>query len=128
MKNISCAAELKLAIHEKQFELDVQGQLLKEEFLIAYESLKPVSLIKSTLAEITSSPYLIENMLGAVMGIVSGYVSKKIALGASHNMFRKIMAVVLQFGVTNLVSQHPEQIKNFGQLIIEKIFRKTEHR
>ena len=90
MENISCAAELKLAISEKQFELEVQGQLLKEEFFIAYESLKPVSLIKSTLTEITSSPYLIDNMLGAVMGMLSGYVSKKIAVGTSHNLFRKI--------------------------------------
>ena len=126
MENISCAAELKLAISEKQFELEVQGQLLKEEFFIAYESLKPVSLIKSTLTEITSSPYLIDNMLGAVMGMLSGYVSKKIAVGTSHNLFRKIMGIVLQFGVTNLVAQHPEVLKNFGQMIIEKIFHKNE--
>ena len=38
-----------------------------EKFFVAYESLKPISLIKNTLAEITSSPYLIENMLGAVL-------------------------------------------------------------
>ena len=126
MENISCAAELKLAISEKQFELEVQGQLLKEEFFNVYESLKPVSLIKSTLAEITSSPYLIDNMLGAVMGMLSGYVSKKIAVGTSHNLFRKIMGIVLQFGVTNLVAQHPEQLKNFGQMIIEKIFHKND--
>jgi len=125
MENISCAAELKLAINEKQFELDLQGQLLKEEFFVAYKSLKPISLIKNTLAEITSSPYLIENMLGAVMGMVSGYVSKKIAVGTSHNLFRKIMGSLLQFGVTNLVAQHPDVLKNYGQLIIEKIFHKN---
>jgi len=128
MENISCAAELKLAIREKQFELDVQGQLLKEEFFIVYESLKPISLIKSTVTEITSSPYLIDNMLGAVMGMLSGYVSKKIAVGTSPNLFRKIMGSLLQFGVTNLVAQHPDVLKNFGQLIIEKIFHKTEQK
>ena len=128
MENISCAAELKLAIREKQFELDVQGQVLKEEFFIVYESLKPISLIKSTVTEITSSPYLIDNMLGAVMGMLSGYVSKKIAVGTSPNLFRKIMGSLLQFGVTNLVAQHPDVLKNFGQLIIEKIFHKTEQK
>ena len=128
MENISSAAELKLAISEKQFELNVQGQLLKEEFFIAYESLKPLSVIKTTLAEITSSPYLIDNMLGAIVGMVSGYVSKKIAVGTSHNLFRKIMGTLLQFGVTNLVAQHPEMLKNYGQLIIEKIFHKNEQK
>ena len=126
MENISCAAELKLAISEKQFELEVQGQLLKEEFFNVIDSIKPVNLIKSMLTEITSSPYLIDNMLGAVIGLVSGYLSKKIAVGTSHNLFRKIMGSLLQFGVTNLVAQHPEVLKNFGQLIIEKIFHKNE--
>ena len=126
MENITCAAELKLAISEKQFEQEVQGELLKEEFLNAVNSLKPVNIIKSTLSEITSSPYLIENMLGAVVGLVGGFVSKKIAIGTSHNIFRKIMGTALQFGVTNLVAQHPEAIKNAGILIFKNIFHKKD--
>ena len=126
MENINSAAELKLAIQAKQFEHNIQGQLLQEELSIAFESLKPISLIKNTVSEITSSPYLIENMLGAITGLVSGYVSKKIAVGTSHNVFRKVMGSVLQFTVTNLVAQHPEMLKNLGQLIIEKIFHKTD--
>ena len=126
MKNITCAAELKLAIIEKQFEQEVQGELLKEEFLNAVDSLKPVNIIKSTLSEITSSPYLIENMLGAAVGLIGGFVSKKIAIGTSHNIFRKLMGVALQFGVTNLVAQHPEAIKNAGSLIFRNIFHKKD--
>lgn len=124
MENITCAAELKLAISEIQFEQKVQGQLLKEEFLNAVDSLKPVNIIKSTLSEITSSPYLMENMFGAVVGLIGGYVSKKIVLGTSHNIFRKIMGSALQFGVTNLVAQHPEAIGNAGSLIFKNIFHK----
>jgi hypothetical protein len=128
MKNITCAAELKLAILEKQFEHEVQGRLLKEEFLISYESLKPINIIKSTLTEITSSPYLIENMFGAIMGMVSGYLSKKIAVGTSHSLFRKILGSLMQFGVTNLVAQHPDALKSVGQFIIEKLFNKNDHK
>jgi hypothetical protein len=126
MENITCAAELKLAIIETQFEHAIQGELLKEQLLATFESLKPVNIIKSTLSEITSSPYLVENMLSAVVGLVGGFVSKKIAVGTSHNIFRKIMGSALQFGVTNLVAQHPEALKNVGQLILEKIFHKKE--
>jgi len=126
MENITCAAELKLAIIETQFEHAIQGELLKEQLLATFESLKPVNIIKGTLSEITSSPYLVENMLSAVVGLVGGFVSKKIAVGTSHNIFRKIMGTALQFGVTNLVAQHPEALKNVGQLIIEKIFHKKE--
>jgi len=126
MENIRCAAELKLAIREKQFEQEIQGKLLKEQFFGTFESLKPINMIKNTLSEITSSPYLIDNMLGAITGLVSGFISKKIAVGTSHNLFRKIMGSFLQFGVTNLVAQHPETVKTIGQFIIEKIFHKKE--
>jgi len=126
MENIRCAAELKLAIREKQFEQEIQGKLLKEQFFGMFESLKPINMIKNTLSEITSSPYLIDNMLGAITGLVSGFISKKIAVGTSHNLFRKIMGSFLQFGVTNLVAQHPETVKTIGQFIIEKIFHKKE--
>ena len=128
MEKITCAAELKIAIQTLEFERDVQGQILKEQFFVTFESLKPVNLIKNTLQEITSSPYLIDNMFGAIMGMVSGYVSKKIAVGTSHNLLRKIVGSVLQFSVTNLVAQHPDILKAAGDFLIHKIFHKNENK
>jgi len=126
MENITCAADLKLAIQNLEFQREVQGQLLRDHFFITFESLKPVNLIKNTLHEITSSPYLIDNMLGAIMGIVSGYISRKIAVGTSHSMFRKIMGSVLQFGVTNFVAQHPDILKTIGNFVMNKFQHKYE--
>lgn len=126
MENISCAAELKIAIQKLEFQHSLQGKMLQEDFFIAYDSLKPANLIKNTLSEITSSPYLIDNMLAAVTGMISGYVSKKIAVGASHSLFRKIMGSVLQFGVTNLVAQNPDALKTIGNWIIQQLFHRNE--
>ncbi len=56
----------------------IKGQLLKEQFFITYESLRPGNLLRSTLKDIASSPYLIDNILGAAMGLVSGFISRKI--------------------------------------------------
>ena len=126
MEKITCAAELKIAIQTLEFQRDVQGELLKEQFLVTFESLKPANMIKTTLHEITSSPYLIDNMLGAITGIVSGYISKKIAVGTSHSLIRKVMGSVLQFSITNLVAQHPDILKLAGNFLIKKIFQKKE--
>jgi len=126
MEKITCAAELKIAIQTLEFQRDVQGELLKEQFLVTFESLKPANMIKTTLHEITSSPYLIDNMLGAITGIVSGYISKKIAVGTSHSVIRKVMGSVLQFSITNLVAQHPDILKVAGNFLINKIFQKKE--
>ena len=126
MENITCAAELKIAIQELEFQHNLQGKLLKEDFFIAYNNLKPANLIKNTMSEITSSPYLIDNMMGAVTGLISGYVSKKIAVGTSHNLFRKIMGSVLQFGVTNIIAQNPDALKTLGNFVIQHLFKRNE--
>jgi len=124
MEKITCAAELKLAIQNLEFQQEVQGQLLKDHFFVTFESLKPINLIKNTLFEITSSPYLIDNMLGAIMGMISGSISKKIAVGTSNSLIRKILGAALQFGVTNIVAQHPDILKSVGNFIIDKFIHK----
>ena len=126
MEKITCAAELKLAIQNLEFQKEVQGQLLKDHFFVTFESLKPINLIKNTLFEITSSPYLIDNMLGAILGMVSGYISKKIAVGTSNSLFRKILGAAMQFGVTNIVAQHPDILKSIGNFIIDKFIHKKK--
>jgi len=124
MEKITCTAELKLAIQNLEFQQEVQGQLLKDHFFVTFESLKPINLIKNTLIEITSSPYLNDNMLGAIMGLISGYLSKKIAVGTSNSLIRKILGAALQFGVTNIVAQHPDILKSIGNFIIDKFIHK----
>ena len=58
------------------------------------------------------------------MGIASGFLTNKIFVGASGNLIRKLLGSVLQFGVTNVVAQHPETIKSLGEVIIQFILRK----
>ena len=75
-------------------------------------------LLKGTLKDIISSPYLIDNILGTTIGLATGYLSKKIVIGASGNIFRKLFGSAMQFGVTNVVAQHPDTIKSLGQAIL----------
>lgn len=125
MGNITCAAELKIAIQGLEFEQTIQGQFLKEQLFVTIDSLRPINLIKGALSEITSSPNIIENVLGSVLGLITGSISKKIAIGASQNLLRKMMGSVLQFGVTNVVSQHSNLLKTMGNLILQQLFHKN---
>jgi len=105
MKPITSVEELKNAIQLFEFELDVKERLLREQVFITYESLKPANLIRKTMSEISSSPYLLENILGTAAGLVSGYISKKIATGKSGNLVRNILGTILQFGITNAIAR-----------------------
>ena len=106
MEPITSVDELRNAIQILEFEHDIKKQLLKEHVNLAINSLKPANLVSNTLQEITSSPYLIENMLGSVAGLITGYISKKIATGKSGNIVRNLLGKILQFGVTNVVARH----------------------
>jgi hypothetical protein len=126
MQNITSTAGLKNAIQLLEVEQAIKGQLLKEQFQITYESLKPINMLKSTLKDIISSPSLKDNLLSTTVGLAGGYLTKKIAVGATGKIFRKLIGSVLQFGVTSVVTQHPDAIKSFGKFIIQHISRKKE--
>ena len=100
--------------------------VLKEQLLATYQSLKPLNILKNTLKDAVTSPGIIGDILGTTVGLATGYLSKKVMVGTSHNMFRKIIGSILQFGVTNVVARHPDDIKTIGQSILHSIFHKKE--
>jgi hypothetical protein len=126
MQNITSIIELKYAIQSLEDEQSIKGKLLKEQFYLTYESFKPVNVLKRTLNDITSSQNLRNSILSNMVGLITGHLSKKIVVGASSNKFRKLIGSILQVGVTNLVANHPDAIKSFGQLIFQHILRKKE--
>ena len=106
MELITSVDELRNTIQILEFDHALKEQLLKEQIYKTIESLKPVNLIKSTMHEITTSPYLIENILGTAVGLITGYISKNISTGKSRNIVRNLVGAILQFGVTNVVARH----------------------
>lgn len=126
MEYLTSAEELKNAIQLLEAEQADKGQLLKEQFLLTYDSLRPVNLLKSALNDIESSPYLLDNILSTGLGLATGYLSKKVIIGSSVNKFRKLIGSVLQFGIINFVARHHDAIKSFGRFFFQNIHRKKE--
>ena len=126
MQNITSTADLKNEIQFLEVERELKGQLLKEQFHLTLEALKPVNILRRTMDDVTSSPYLIENILSSATGLVTGYLSRKLIVGGSANIFRKIIGSLLQFGVTNIVAQRTDVFNSVVQFIFQHVFRKKE--
>jgi len=126
MQNIHSAAQMKIAIQEVELRHAIEVELIKKELFILVENLKPATIIKKALSEVASSPYLMDNLLGTTTGLITGYLSKMIAVGSSDSPFRKVLGAILQFGVTNVVAQHPEMIKSAGQYIFNFIMHRSQ--
>jgi hypothetical protein len=126
MKQMSAHARLQDTIQFLKEEQDYKRQLLIEQLALSYESLKPLNLITRALTEITTSPDLTKNVIGTLLGLASGFLSRKILVGTSANIFRKLLGSVLQFGVTNIVAQHPDSVKSIGRFVLDQIIHIKE--
>jgi len=124
MQNITSIADLKSAIQLLEVEQVDKGKLLKEQFYITWESIKPANIIANTLNDIEKSPYLIDNILGAALGLVTGFYSNKLIFNPRGNKLKKLIGVALQFGVTNLVAKHQGTIRSIGQVVFRHLTRK----
>jgi hypothetical protein len=128
MQNITSVASLKNEILLLEADQAFKGQQLKEQFFLTYESFKPGNFFKGSLGDIVSSPYLVENILGSAIGMATGFISKKLIVGKSGNIAKKVLGTALQFVITNVFTQRPDLINSFGHFIIQKISRKKEVR
>ena len=108
------------------FLQDKQAQelsVLREQFYTTYESIKPINLLKNAIDEITTSGEIKNNLIANVIGLATGYISKKVIIGASHNPVKNIFGTLLQFAIANVVSKHSETIKSTVGNILQRIFK-----
>lgn len=128
MNKINQTEALNKAIEDLQKKKEVEFLLLKNQFHITYESLKPINIIKSTLADVKSSPELKNNILNNVIGLTTGYISKKVILGSSRNPVKILLGSLFQFAIAKLVSKHTDVLKSTGENIYKRIFKNKERR
>lgn len=80
-------------------------KILKEQFQLTYESIKPINLIKHAFSEMTNSAEIKGNILSNVIGLSTGYLSRKVLLGSTHNPIKRILGSILQYAVANIVTK-----------------------
>lgn len=126
MQNITSSAELKNAIRLLEVEQAAKELLVQEQFHIIIDSFRPVNLLKSTLVNMTSAPYLIDTILGTTMGLAVNFLGNGRSIGSSGNIIKKLIGSALKFGATNVVAYNFDTIKSIGQALIHNILRKRK--
>ncbi|TMI62746.1 MAG: hypothetical protein E6H07_15165 [Bacteroidetes bacterium] len=121
MQKINSIAELEEAILQLETRQAHEAKMLRQQFHLAYSSIKPINLIKSTFKEVAESKELKDNIVNTSVGLGAGYLSKILFQGASKNPIKKLLGNVLMFGITNLVTKHPDTIKSVGQSFLKII-------
>ena len=88
-------------LEQKQKE---EFQDVKHQFDILVETVKPVNLLNNVLEDF-NTPETKTNIVNSITSIASGYISRKLLVGESTNIFKKIAGYTLQYAVTNFISK-----------------------
>ncbi|MDO9000028.1 MAG: hypothetical protein Q7W45_09705 [Bacteroidota bacterium] len=127
MEKIQNTNDLKAAIIFLEIKQANEKRILIEQFKATYESMKPVNIIKNTIKELITAPDLKNNLVNTTIGIATGYLSKKITIGSSHNPLKQALGALLQFGVTNIVSKNASGIKSGAHTLLNTLLNKKIH-
>lgn len=106
MERITSAKALRESIMQLELKQLEQERLLKEQFALTYQEMKPASIIKRTVKDIFATNDIKDNILGSVLGLAVGYLSKKVAVGSTHNPLKQLLGAILELGVANAVSKN----------------------
>jgi len=98
---ISPSDTLKQLIAQKEEELREEGVQLKEHFLLAYESLLPFNVLKSSIQEAVTSTELHTNLSKMSVGITLGYFANRLFTGQSQNPVKKFVGNIIGNFVNN---------------------------
>lgn len=115
---------LEEAIRLLENRQETELRLLKEQFHLTYESLRPINLIKSTFSEIEGSPEMRKNLFNTAIGLATGYLSKKVLSTDSHPSLTKILGTIFQFAVAKVVSSNTENIISSGESFLQRLLKR----
>jgi uncharacterized Fe-S center protein len=127
MKEIKKLEELLETIKSTELEREEHFNDLKEHFSATYKKINFENIMSDSIRNIISKPIVTGNLINSVFSFLGGYLSKKIIIGKSTNIFKNILGSVVQYGFTSFGYQKPEII-NTIRLVIENLFTTKEEK
>jgi|688.fasta_scaffold285699_2 hypothetical protein len=97
--------ELELHIHTLKLLHDKNFSLLKEQFELTYESMKPINIIKNTISEIANNQTIKRNAIDTMVVLSTKYVIDKISRNKPHNKLIGVLASFLEFSMIKYVTK-----------------------
>jgi len=121
--NIKNSADLRAAIQELEIRKQLEKKQLAESFEVLKESLKPINLLKSTFNSVREAPGLGGMVVNTTLGMGAGLLSKRLMVGKSAGLLKKLFGSAVELGVAGLVANNSGTIKSAANQLFKNIFR-----
>jgi hypothetical protein len=124
---ITNVKELEAAIAELENKRLVLKEELHDQFHETYEHFKPINLIKNAIKDFELTPTSLGGTLAsAALSAGAGILSKKLFVGKSSNLFKKLLGLAVELGVANLVAKKSDGIKETGFNFFKKFLNRNK--
>ena len=84
---------------------DKEYEDLKVQFFETSENFRPINILRQAVKDFRETPEIKTNLFETLVSVLGGYFSKRIILGKSNSLMKKIFGYVLQYTVTNFISK-----------------------
>jgi hypothetical protein len=121
MEKINSENDLQDAILQLESKWAEEGNMVKEQFHVAIESIKPINLIKNTFREAVTSRDLKSDIINTSVGLTAGYLSKIVFASVMKTPMTKLFGNAVMLGVTKVVARNPETVKSLGKGFLKMI-------
>lgn len=119
MSNPKEILELRIQALEEQQKLELV--LIKEDIRSIFSSLSPFEIIKNAIGSENTSESLSSNLMGDVIGMSTGFISKKLMFGTTSNPFKKVIGSIMQFAIARFVANNSDRLQAIGEVLIQKL-------
>ncbi|TMI62074.1 MAG: hypothetical protein E6H07_17600 [Bacteroidetes bacterium] len=110
--SVSSMTSLEKRILELEKLQDQQMAEFKMSAMSMMESFSPSNMIRTALRDVVQSPDIRSAAINTAIGMGAGLLGRKLVVGNSGNMFKKITGTAVQFLVANFVRKKiPEMQK-----------------
>jgi hypothetical protein len=120
--------EIRALIVQLRKKKAADAALLKSSVQEAFERVKPINMIKSTLKEASTSKEVTNHLSHTALVFISSYLSKRLFMRMAGSPLKKLAGAVVLFAITNYVAKHPEKVKAVGLGIFNLIRGKSRKR
>jgi len=117
-------------LEKKKLELkrDAELQHIKDELKAGYEYVRPINVIKRTLANAAKEPEIREDLFKIGLNMATGYLTNKVVPAKAGGPIKKWLTSFIQEKVGGYVSENGDSIKlaaeKFALKLLNKISRK----
>jgi hypothetical protein len=73
-------------IRQKEAQQKLEEAIVKAQFALTYERMKPINLLRNTIQQASESPEIKAGLPAALLNVVSGFLLGKIIPPGSHEL------------------------------------------